>query len=210
MPEIKVTCEVCRRTFEAKRRTARFCGGKCRQQANRVKAKEVQQEASLGGFYSKLRISHENLDKAIREVVEEHSDVRNRALRRELLIGTLLSKLSRYLVDADSLEERVTKAEEHARIAWERADEAHQDWQKLWNRMGNPSDDMAPGQWEALLAMEPQQLQAWLKIGLRLARQDRPGAATDALHWVEQNMGVAADSNTKGNETSSSPAAGTT
>lgn len=189
MPVIEAVCEVCGLTFEAKRKTARFCSGRCRQQSNRAN-----RPASLGGHYSKLRISHENLDKAVREVVREHNGVRNQQLRQELLIGTLVSRLSRYLVDADSLEKRAAKAEAHARIAWERADEARRDWQTLWNRMGGVGDEMTPDQWEALLAMEPQQLQAWLKIGFRLAKRDRPGAATDALHWVEQNMGVAAGS----------------
>ena len=38
MPQFQATCQQCGKVFAARRTTARFCGGTCRQQANRAKS----------------------------------------------------------------------------------------------------------------------------------------------------------------------------
>ena len=69
MPESTVKCQACGKEFQAKRATARFCGGTCRKQAHR--ARPTPKEASLNSMTERI-IAEMDLDReAARKVVDE-------------------------------------------------------------------------------------------------------------------------------------------
>ena len=45
MPGLKLRCETCGTEFQTQRGTARYCGGTCRQRANRAKAQKAEPSA---------------------------------------------------------------------------------------------------------------------------------------------------------------------
>ena len=60
-----------------------------------------------------------------------------------------------------------------------------------WVDRLDQTDDLSPHIWDALSDMTPAQLEAWVKVGRTLARQDdedEAPAASRAVEWVHGNL----------------------
>ena len=227
MSESKRQCEVCHVEFSARRATARFCGGTCRQRAHRA-------NRVVTGF--ELLMPKEALDLAASQIVDEFVGKAGKTARLMLWEYRIVDKLTPFLsgeagipkkalvdvLGADYLyyespsnlltriRERLESFEKELQYEKDSVGfyrEMSDSYRKMYNNLvsrgaGGELKGLSTEDWESLAQMEADQLVQWAKVGRALNRQGRSEAGQDAVRWVQGNrMDPSKGSNANGNAT---------
>ena len=199
MPGLKLRCETCGTEFQAQRGTARYCGGTCRQRANRAKAQKAEPSAEVVGD-EWLR-----LDQAIDEVVQPPlNEFKARKRRDEVAFMLLESRLKAAFRDllrkeaANVTDRMQTKMDSEVAYQRGRADRYHEWWEesrafnnKLMDTLRNrvaAGSAFTTADWVELIEMTDAELRKWVTIGARMDKNPTVNDPADqAKRWVMEN-----------------------
>ena len=208
MPGLKLRCETCGTEFQAQRGTARYCGGTCRQRANRAKAQKA--EPSAQSSAEVVRDEWLRLDQAIDEVVQPPlSEFKSRKRKDELAFMLLESRLNtafRDLLrkeDANVRDRMQTEMDSNVAYQRDRADryyewleESRQFNRELLDTLRNrvaAGPALTKEDWLELIEMTDAELRKWVTIGARMDKNPTVNEPADqAKRWVIENRPAAA------------------
>ena len=178
MPGLKLRCKTCGTEFQAQRGTARYCGGTCRQRANRAKAQKA--EPSAQSPAEVVRDEWLRLDQAIDEVVQPLNEFKSRKRKDELAFMLLESRLNtafRDLLrkeDANVTDRMQTEMDSKVAYQRDRADRYYEWWEesrafnnKLMDTINTLRNRVAAGSalttedWVQLIEMTDADLRKW-------------------------------------------------
>ena len=203
MPGLKLRCETCGTEFQAQRGTARYCGGTCRQRANRAKGQKA--EPSAQSPAEVVRDEWLRLDQAIDEVVQPPlSEFKSRERKDEVAFMLLESRLNtafRDLLrkeDANVRDRMQTEMDSNVAYQRDRADryyewleESRQFNNKLMDTLRNrvaAGSALTKEDWVELIEMTDAELRKWVTIGARMDKNPTVNDPADqAKRWVIEN-----------------------
>ena len=206
MPGLKLRCETCGTEFQAQRGTARYCGGTCRQRANRAKAQKAEPSAQAPAEV--VRDEWLRLDQAMDEVVQPPlSDFKSRKRKDELAFMLLESRLNTAFRDllrkenANVKDRMQTEMDIEVAYQRDRADRYYE-WleesrafrNKLMDTINTLRNRVPAGSalttedWAELIEMTDADLRKWVTIGARMDKNPTVNEpAEQAKRWVIEN-----------------------
>ena len=204
MPGLKLRCETCGTEFQAQRGTARYCGGTCRQRANRAKGQKAEPSAQSSAEF--VRDEWLRLDQAIDEVLQPHlNEFKSRKRKGELAFMLLESRLHTAFRDLLRKEGANVRADMDSKVAYQRdRAERYYEWleeSRQFNRelLDTLRNRVAAGpaltkeDWLELIEMTDAELRKWVTIGARMDKNPTVHhPAEQAKRWVMENRPAAA------------------
>ena len=204
-------CEQCGREFQARRVTARFCGGTCRQAWNRANAKP-----DTGPMSQAFRL-RDNLYSLLEGMADELKGTRSWAKGQ---VATIQAADKIILLLRAEVEEEAAKAqakvEEEAAKAQAKVESAEEDaafwkgqmdfWQgqadtyRNWWRertdqlsalresSSNSDGGLTEEEWAKLRKMTDTQLRQWVRAGQAMDRKGHDSPMGNALRWIDGNI----------------------
>ena len=203
MPGLKLRCETCGTEFQAQRGTARYCGGTCRQRANRAKAQKA--EPSAQSPAEVVRDEWLRLDQAIDEVVQPPlSEFKSRKRKDELAFMLLESRLNTAFRDLlrkedanvrdrmqTEMDSNVAYQRDQAERYYEWLEESRQFNRELLDTLRNrvaAGPALTKEDWLELIEMTDAELRKWVTIGARMDKNPTVNDPADqAKRWVIEN-----------------------
>ena len=220
----KRPCAWCGQEFQAQRVTAKFCGGACRQRANRA------------GSGTQLLMSDVALKLTASQIVDEFVGKAGKTARLMVWELRIVEKLTPFLSGEEviskaaladvlgtgytyyesasdlltQIRERLTSLEEQLKDEKARVEhyrDLYESYREKLNDLlsrgkSGELNGLSTEDWETLSTMDDVQLAQWVKVGRALHRQGRREAGQDAVRWVQGNrMDQSKASNANGNAT---------
>ena len=197
MSESKRQCEVCHVEFSARRATARFCGGTCRQQANRAKAKNAPRKGE--SLFSSILEQQNKLRAIVLEAGAEYFPAwkKTPTVRMELMAYKIASEFERMLDQTKrsiqaTMQAKIDKERENYNRQWEYNQKLFADYVAILAKHNEAAEGLSAEDWETLRDMDDAELKRWVTVGGRMAKNSTvDNAAEQAMRWVVENRPAA-------------------